>query len=357
MPQRNYLQKAALGLIVLLASGYLLHIAASFFIDLATSFLLALLLNPLVKWMRRKSRVPAMLAIFLALLLVGGVVLSLLFVIALQLRDFSADWQEVSTRFTSWMEHLRTYIETRWGISQAEQERYLQVLVNNPEKNLSILNQIASSGGQFFGGLLASLSLIPIYTFFMLYYKERMRRFLFAIIAPAFRGNLKRILGKLQHVVFRYILGMLLVFLVVSALDTAVLFAFGMDNALLFGVLAGLLNFIPYIGTALGGLIPMAVALITQDSLWYPLGIGLCFWGVQLLENNVITPLVVGDQVSLNAFTIILVLVVGGMLWGAAGMVLAIPYAAIVKCVLEEVPGGKPWALLIGDDPLSAFDK
>ncbi|WP_038028400.1 AI-2E family transporter [Thermonema rossianum] len=357
MPQRNHLQKAASGLIVLLASGYLLHIAASFFIDLATSFLLALLLNPLVGWLQKKTRMPAMLAIFLALLLVGGILLSLLFVIALQLKDFSTNWQEVSARFTSWIAHLRDYIEARWGIGQAEQERYLQVLVNNPEKNLSILNRLASSGGQFFGGLLASLSLIPIYTFFMLYYKERLRRFLFTVTAPAFRGNLKRVLRKLQHVIFRYILGMLLVFLVVAALDTGVLLAFSMENALLLGVLAGLLNFIPYIGTALGGLIPMIIALITKDSLWYPLGIGLCFWGVQLLENNVITPLVVGDQVSLNAFTIILVLVIGGMLWGAAGMVLAIPYAAIVKCILEEIPSGRPVALLIGDEPLSAFDK
>jgi predicted PurR-regulated permease PerM len=357
MQQSNHLQKAASGLIVLLASGYLLHIASSFFIDLATSFLLALLLNPLVAWLRRKTRMSAMLAIFLALLLVGGVMLSLLFVIALQLRDLSANWQEISTRFTSWVAHLRLYVEAHWGISQAEQERYLQVLVNNPEKKLSTLNWIASSGGQFFGEVLTSLSLIPIYTFFMLYYKERVRRFLFFVTAPARRGNLKRVLGKLQHVVFRYILGMLLVFLVVSFLDTAILLVFGMDNALLFGLLAGLLNFIPYIGTALGGLIPMSVALITQDSLWYPLGIGLCFWGVQILENNVVTPLVVGEQVSLNAFTIILVLVAGGMLWGAAGMVLAIPYAAIVKCILEELPACKAWAVLIGDEPLSAFDK
>src|SRR5690606_27129207 len=107
--------------------------------------------------------------------------------------------------------------------------------------------------------------------------------------------------------------------------------------------LAGFLNIIPYIGVLIGSLFPVVLALITKDTPMYAVGaLGVCVL-TQFLENNVITPKVVGSSVSINPLASIFALLGFGMLWGVIGMVVAIPLMGMLKIVCDAVPGLQPY--------------
>lgn len=121
------------------------------------------------------------------------------------------------------------------------------------------------------------------------------------------------------------------------------------QHAVFFGVLAAVLTIIPYIGIFIGSLLPILFALVTKDSLWYPLGVALVFWFVQFLEGNFITPNIIGGRVSINPFAAILALFFGGMIWGPLGMILSIPVLAIIKVIFDVVKPLQPYGFLLGN--------
>jgi predicted PurR-regulated permease PerM len=130
------------------------------------------------------------------------------------------------------------------------------------------------------------------------------------------------------------------------------LLALGIDHAIFFGILSGVLTIIPYIGIIIGALFPLIMALITKDSLWYAVGVVIVFTVVQFLEGNFITPRITGSKVSINALAAIIALVIGGKILGVAGMILAIPAIGVLKIVLSHSQHLKPFVILLEDkDP------
>ena len=156
---------------------------------------------------------------------------------------------------------------------------------------------------------------------------------------------------KVEKVVRSYVLGLFMVIIVIAILNTVGLMFLGIQHAVFFGVLAAVLTIIPYIGIFIGSLLPIVFAFATKDSLWYPLGVALIFWGVQFLEGNLITPNIIGGRVSINPFAAILVLFFGGILWGPIGMILSIPVLAIMKVIFDAIEPLKPYGFLIGNPP------
>ena len=143
----------------------------------------------------------------------------------------------------------------------------------------------------------------------------------------------------------------------VAVLNTIGLMVLGIENAIFFASLASVLAVIPYIGIAIGSILPMLMALVTKDSAWYAVGVVGVMWFVQFLEGNFITPKIVGSKVSVNPLAAILALFIGAALWGAIGMVLAIPFTAILKVIFDNVDGFKPLGFLIGEPPADQLPK
>lgn len=344
--------------LLLFLLAYLLHQAVDVFADLAAALLIALLLRPAVCWQQRRLGLPAWFAIANTIALAGLLGFLLLLLISLQLRYLAMHMQELLGRMPQLVASWQLHLSDIFGISPEQQQEYWSWFVGTRREELILYAQrLATGSGRWLAKVLISLSILPVYIFCLLYFRQRIRWFLLVSTPKAYRCRVDNMLRKLQDVLFSYLSGMLLVFVFVSLLDTLILLAFDVRHALLFGILAGLLNFIPYIGTLIGGLLPMAFALLTKESLWYPLGIGLAFWAVQLIENNLIVPRIIGDRVNLNAFTVILALIFGGMFWGAIGLVLVIPYTAMLKIILEEIPSTQKLAILMSDASLPASDK
>lgn len=137
---------------------------------------------------------------------------------------------------------------------------------------------------------------------------------------------------------------------ILGILNSLGLWFIGITYPAFWGFLAAFLAIIPFVGTFLGGLMTVIYAVATTTSIWQPIAVIGLFSFVQFLEGNVITPKIVGESVKVNPLAIILSLVIGGSIWGVAGLILAVPVIATLKKIMEQVDVTKPFSLLLSSE-------
>lgn len=157
-----------------------------------------------------------------------------------------------------------------------------------------------------------------------------------------------RIIEEINQVSIHYMTGVFKVVGILIVLNSTGFLIIGLNHALLLGLLAALMNFIPYYGTIIGYFFPLFIAIFTMNSPSYAVLVFLQFIVVQFTENNILTPNIVGAHVNINPFMIILSITLGGFIWGLPGMFIAVPVAAILRVLGENIPGLKPVGYLLG---------
>ncbi len=187
----------------------------------------------------------------------------------------------------------------------------------------------------------------PIFIFFMLITRSQIRKFYYTSFKQENRAIANRILQQIEMVYIGYIRGLIYVMSIVGILTGLGLFALGIEYAFFLGVLAGLLTVIPYLGVIVSALIPIIIALLTKDSIWYAVGVIAIFAVVQFLEGNIITPRIMGKQVGINPLVVILSIIIFGAIGGILGMILTIPVLALLKTTAFYIPGWKPFRNLL----------
>ena len=141
---------------------------------------------------------------------------------------------------------------------------------------------------------------------------------------------------------------MVLVYIIVGLLNSIGLLALGVRHAILFGMLCAVMTIIPYLGIIISALLPITVVWMDTGNVIYPLGVIALFTFVQYLEANIIFPKVVGTQLNVSTFAILVAIIAGGIIWGMSGMVLFIPFAAILKIISDHIEEMKPLNILLG---------
>lgn len=326
---------------------YVLVAAREFLIPLAIAVLLTFLLMPVSEWLE-KHRLPRWASILLSILLAMVVLGSLIYFFVIQIMGFREDIPMLKEMVLKKGNALFAYVEDKFGIAQNSQKNWLQNKVSST----------ASEGGSFLinffsatTSFLASLALIPIYIFFLTYFRDKYKRFISLIVEK--KEQQEQVLGifqKVSKVSRGYIKGIMLDVIILSVLNSIGFLLLGIKHAILFGVLAAMLNIIPYVGVLIGSILPVMMALITKEEIGYALGAaGVCVV-VQFIDNNFITPYVVGSSVSINPLTATLVLIASAMIWGIAGMVICIPLTGMVKVICDNVDSLKPYGYLIGEE-------
>ena len=132
-------------------------------------------------------------------------------------------------------------------------------------------------------------------------------------------------------------------------LNSIGLLLIGVPNPFLFGFTASILTFIPYVGIIASSLLPIMISWITYNSIWYPIGVVAVFSFVQILEAYIIFPWAVGNRLKINTLVIITMIILGGILWGAAGMILFIPFTSIAKLISDRTESLKTLSILLGE--------
>ena len=125
------------------------------------------------------------------------------------------------------------------------------------------------------------------------------------------------------------------------------LLALGVKHAFLFGMLTAIMTIVPYIGIVVSAMLPISVAWITTGTIWTPLGVITVFSIVQYLEANIIFPLIVGAELNVNTWSTLVAVIAGGIIWGVSGMVLFMPFIAVLKIISDHVEEWKPLNVLL----------
>lgn len=182
----------------------------------------------------------------------------------------------------------------------------------------------------------------PIYIFFMLVCRAQIRSFYYSSFKPGNRKIANRILSQIERVYISYLSGLLYVSLIIAVLTGLGLFILGIEYAIFIGILSGILTIVPYIGVIISALIPIIIAFLTKDSMWYTVGVIGVYIVVQFIEGNIITPKIMGNQVGVNPLMVILGIVIFGAIGGIMGMLLTVPILALLKTIAVYIPGWKP---------------
>src|SRR5690606_780358 len=133
--------------------------------------------------------------------------------------------------------------------------------------------------------MLGDIILLPVYIFFLLIYRDHLAVFVAKVFRKSDSDELLEKLTSIRKIVYAYISGAGKVMVILAIANTAVLFALGIEHAIFFGVLAGILNIIPYLGPWIGVTLPLLFSLITKDSFFYPAAILVSFTFIQMLEG------------------------------------------------------------------------
>ena len=321
------------------------YFGKTLFIPLSFSLLIGFILYPICKWMETKwiNKGIAIVISILGVTLLVGAVLYLLFA---QFSEFLHEWQSLRTKLIETVNQLSLFISERFDISLEKQTEFINNTVNNSgSEAFSIVRNTAYSLSEsaFF------LIMIPVFSALILFHRQMLSNALYELFPPERKNTIHEILIETIHEYYNFIKGMLIVYLIVGLLNSIGLWIIGIPNPFLFGFIASILTFIPYVGIMISSLLPIAVSWITYNSIWYPLAVIAVFSIVQVLEAYIIFPFAVGSRLKINTLVIIIVVIVGGIVWGAAGMILFIPFISIIKLIADRTPSLKTLSVLLGD--------
>ena len=343
-PYFVHMQRLRDQLLITCAVVALLYVGRAVFVPLAFALLIAMILYPSVARMERAGLARG-LAIGVGLSAVVVLFLGLGGLLLLQLDAFLDSAPGLLANIERALTDLRNWSQGRLGLDPGlptgKSEDLLARLPNDA-------GRMAVAGLSAVFGAFFQLLLIPVLAAVLLADRQALVRTAAALAPATVREHLPSILQRSVHRFARFIYGMLQVYLIVGVLNSIGLLLLGVPNAILFGMLTAIMTIIPYVGIVLSALLPIAVTWAATGTIWAPLGVVAVFAVVQYLEANIIFPRVVGAKLGLNTFASIVLVLVGALLWGVAGMVLLLPYMSIAVLLSAEVPGWEALGLLLG---------
>lgn len=328
MEKRTSALTAAIGLLAVVAVLWLIVMARSITMPLLIAFLIAYLLNPLVDRLGRFgiNRTVAIMLLVTAFLAIASVA-----VVALA-PTITAEFSRLPGALESAFFAGAGKLEGWTGVELPSEPAQLEDQLDSV--SMSSLDGIAAFlYGQATGALatLAGLALIPVFAFFLLRDFRRIIAWCEDLVPPAHREEVAAWVGDVDHAVGRFIRGQLVVAAILGALYSLGLWLVGLPLAIVVGILSGLGNMVPYLGTAIGLVLATVLALVHGGGWTLLLLTYGVFAVVQALEGTIITPKIVGEAVGVKPLGVLVAILVFGELLGLIGLLLAPPLAVVVQ--------------------------
>jgi predicted PurR-regulated permease PerM len=203
------------------------------------------------------------------------------------------------------------------------------------------------------GTLVASLGvivLVPTYVFMMFYYKPLILDFIFQVFKEENSLRVAEILSETKSAVQSFMQGLMIETAIVCIMNSVALLIIGVPSAIVIGVIGGILNILPYIGGVVAIALPVLMVTITSEGYTEQLLVIGAYAIIQFIDNNILVPRIVSKKVQINALMSIIVVLLGGLLWGIPGMFLSIPFIGVLKIIFDRIEDMKPWGRLLGDE-------
>jgi len=337
--------KISLLLVGLISFVAILYIAKSIILLLIFATIIAIVLHPLVSFFVAKgvNRVIAIAIVLLITLIAIGLVAS---IIISQIVQLSESWPLLVGKSTEMINETIVWASRYFDISTNEIIGWIA------ETKANIINNSGGAIGNTIisvGSMVAFLFILPVYVFLILYYQPILLEFFHRLFGADNRTEVGEIISKIKTLIQRYLIGLSIEVVIVATLFSVGLLVLGIEYAIILGVIGALLNLIPYLGAIIGAVLPMLMAIITKPSPWYAFLVLALYIVVQFIDNNYIVPKVVASQVKISILISLTAVLAFGMIWGIAGMFIAIPLTGIMKLIFDHIDSLKPWGFLLGD--------
>jgi len=325
-------------------TGVILYFGKEILIVLVFAGFLAMLMTPVSNKLEN-HRISRIFSSIISVMIIVVVIAGIVMLLSGQVASLSEDFPQIKTKLEENALKLESWINNTLGISSDTFKSKASEAMSNAG---GFITGMLKGTFSFLGGLL----LILVFTFLFLLHREKYENFTVMIYSEDKRNEARKMIGRISKIAQQYLTGRLISILILGVLYMIGFSIIGLKNALLLSVIAAIMTFIPYIGPFLGGFVPFFMAIVSgsfNQAVWVAIIIALA----QLFDNYFIEPYIVGGSVNISPFFTIFILILGGVVWGIAGVILFLPMLGILKIVFENVEGMKPYAYLIGDQKKS----
>jgi predicted PurR-regulated permease PerM len=312
-------------------------------VPLVFSIIFAVMLFPLCirleKWGFSKG-LAAFFSVFIGTLVLGFIT----YILVRQLSLFTDHLPQISAKMNAIIDQLKDYAVHKFNMKKT-------VAANKVQEQLTLIQNglVPSLSFSVIGSLLINIFLIPLYIFFLIYYRHFFIEFFYKTFHSADKEVIDDTIVKIGIVIKGYLFGQFLDIVIIGAANAAALYFIGVGYAIILGFIIAVLCIVPYLGMIAGSVIALLVAFITTDTGWQPLTAFGVLWIIHIIDSNIVAPLVIGSKISVNPLVAIFVLFLFGELWGLGGLFLALPLTAILKVIFDAIPGLKSIAFLLGE--------
>ncbi|MEO7216538.1 AI-2E family transporter [Mucilaginibacter sp.] len=338
--------KRAVELIGLFVLGTIVVAGNTIIMPLLMAFFFSLMLLPVFRFFRR-LKVPEAIAVFLPILLLTIALALIIWLFSSQIGALLNDFPKIQHTVAKHLDNLSIWISKSYGYSPADQVTFIN---EQSKKMFTSLGGILSGAAGSLSGVVIFMGLLPIYIYLIILYRNLFLKFLLMWFKKEEFQNVEEAVRQTEKMVKSYLIGLLIQISYIIILLGGSLWLFGIQNALLIGIIFAFLNLIPYLGALIGNILGVLLTLASSDSITDVLVVLGAITAVQLLDNNILMPRVVGSQVKINPLVSIVGIIIGGVMAGLSGMFLAMPVLSILKIVFERSDKYKQWGVLLGDE-------
>jgi predicted PurR-regulated permease PerM len=322
-----------------------------FLAPVAFAMILSMALAPVCNWLDKLGvhRVLSIVLTYVALALLLAIIVTL---ISMTFVNIYQELPQIKVQIEEGFVKLNETLSEFFNFTDNEIQNYLR------ENRSRIFGPAWSFiEGTFSSSLkvIGSIFLTLLFTFFLLLYRRGIKKVLLQGKSERVQQELSTLLSNIAEVVKNYALGLLIVMILLGTVNSIGLWIIGIKYAFFWGYLAGFMIIVPYVGTTLGGVLPFLYALATTDTYWQPIVIVIMYYSIQQIEGNFITPNVVGSKINVNPMVVISAMICGALIWGIAGMILALPVVGITKVILSHYKKTQVLGNLMSDK-LSKFN-
>lgn len=337
-----YYIKLGFKLLLLCLLCFIISTGQAILVPIAFSIVLAILLLPLNKFLERKG-VPRAVAIVISLVLGFLIMAGIIYFLSTQISNFVTDIPSIKKHLNDHLLSIQRWVKEKFNITLREQREYLnEKLQNSGESYISDTFFTITEA-------LMLLVLLPIYTFLILYYRDLIKKFLFAVFRQEHSAKISAVVDESKTMVHNYMLGLLIEMGIIAVLNSCGLLILGIKYAIFLGVFTAILNIMPFIGIFLGTLFTVLITLTTSSDSSDLVWVVVILYFIHFIDSNILMPRIVGSRVRINSLVSIIGVVIGGALTGLSGIFLSVPAVAFIKILCDHTDGLKPWGLLMGD--------
>ena len=336
--------------IFLVISG--MYFSREFLIPLAIAALLAILFVPISKWFENRN-IGRVMSSILCVLILLICLSSIIFLLSWQASDISTDISDMGNRLSKITTDIRQFIAKNLGISVNKQKQWMEGQTSGGSGTMGMAGMVLSS----LMGILINTILVLVYFFLFISSRSHLKKFILMLVPDSQNKETEQIICDGGNMAQRYISGMGMMIFMLWIMYGIGFSIVGVENALFFAVLCGLLEIVPFIGNLTGTALTLMMVISQGGTDHMIIGVLATYFIVQFVQTYILEPLVVGSEVNISPLFTILIIVFMEIIWGIPGMILAIPMLGIIKIICDHVKPLKPFGFLISREKSSKENK